>query len=136
MAKRMSLKKAMKRAGVSEVPIVGDGAPVVVDGGKMLPRRVVDKMAPEAVVVPEGGVVVVDQEFGWPVEAEAVVEGKCINPRLVAIKVDGRGCSMWAENRNLRWGQVVAVRLDRASEGNPIYRQVVGADPLGGGVGV
>lgn len=123
----MSLKKLMAMAGVGEVPVVGQAVsdaeverrPVVVEAGRMLPRQVVDKMATETVPVEKA------VDCGWPVEADAVVDGPCLNPRFISVKVDGRVCSMWNERKNLRRGQVVRVTLDRPSEGNPIYRQVI-----------
>lgn len=57
----------------------------------------------------------------WPKEGEVVIEGWCLNPRLMAVRVwdsekkeAGRKCSMWRGTRNWRRGQVVKVKLDKA----------------------
>ena len=105
----ISLKRMMAAVGLDRVPFTGEAVGEEVAQVEAGPQ----KYAIE----------------GWPSEAEATVKGLCVNPRLIAIEVDGKPCSMWKERRNLRWGQVVRVRLANEQPGNPIY-EFAGGEPV------
>jgi hypothetical protein len=59
----------------------------------------------------------------WPKEAYAVIYAACLNPRLIAVKVGDRMCSMYKGNRWWKIGQEVRVKLVKEG-GSPTYAPV------------
>lgn len=90
-----------------------------------LDARAAAAAAPEAIEVvddpaPQGPPM---SASGWPLETRGEIIRKCVNRRLVVIRIeDGRTASMW--NTGIRpWkvGARVKVKLEK-TEGDPIYR--------------
>jgi len=66
----------------------------------------------------------VEMRDGFPVKARVIVGSRCINPKLLAGKLeDGRQVSVERGFRNWKVGDVAECELARAG-GSPLYRQV------------
>ena len=59
----------------------------------------------------------------WPKETYATIYAACLNPRLIAVKVGDRVCSMYKGNRWWKVGQEVRVKLVKEG-GSPTYAPV------------